>query len=473
MSWWKSSVIYQIYPRSFFDSNDDGVGDIQGVVEKISYLKELGVDVLWLSPIFPSPNHDFGYDISDYCSISKEFGTLDAFDALVHTAHQHNLKIILDGVFNHTSTEHPWFIEAKEGSKRDWYHFRERSNNWTSAFGGAAWSYLPDIKQYYIHTFLSTQADLNWSHPPVQDAILEVMKFWLERGVDGFRLDVFNCYHKNTEYQNNPFRWNLLSILAKAVYPYISYQHLHCRDQQEMYGTLSKMRKVCDRYDALLLGETLDEKFLYDNAAQYCGSSKLHLAFHFRLLHSRWKAYDFLLAIRSWLDSLPEEGWPTWVVSNHDFPRHATRWKGRTPNETNQKMKLIALLILTLQGTPCLYYGEEIGLQERKMKRSEIQDPVGKRYWPFMTGRDGARTPMQWETGGGFSTNKPWNPYGPTKTSVQDQRADPNSLWNTYRNLIHIRKKERTLQIGDMNSLDVLYHHVLIYERCMEGEVFS
>ena len=467
MNWWQTGVIYQIYPRSFYDSNQDGIGDIRGIIKKISYFKELGVDILWLSPIFLSPNDDFGYDIADYTTIAPEYGTMDDFDELITIAHEQELKILIDGVFNHTSVKHSWFLDALEGSKRDWYHFCSQPNNWTSAFGGGAWTYLKDQKKYYLHTFLPSQADLNWAYPPVQKAILDVMHFWLKRGVDGFRLDVFNCYHKDINYSNNPFRWNVLSVVAKPFYPYLSYEHLYCRDQPQMFETLFEMRKLCDSYNAVLLGETLDEQFQYKNASQYCGGSKLHMAFHFRWLHSKWSAMAFRNAICPWIDSLPSDGWPTWVVSNHDFVRHASRWKGRNPKETEQKMKIIAVISLTLRGTPSLYYGEEIGMEERVMKRQEIQDPVGKRYWPFFQGRDGARTPMQWDTEGGFTNhNTTWIPYGNLHTSVFQQQKEPQSLWNHYRLLLSLRKRLLPLHQGTMNGPFVCKaNNILYFER--------
>ena len=354
--WWKKAVFYQIYPRSFQDGNSDGIGDLKGIQHRLSYLQWLGVDCIWLSPIHPSPQADFGYDVSDYCGVDSLFGDLDELECLVKDIHHRGMRLILDGVFNHCSTKHPWFQRALLGEKRDWFHFKDRPNNWASAFGGSAWSQEPEGEQYYLHTFLPEQADLNWSNPDVEDAILDVLRFWLELGVDGFRLDVFNCYHKDTLYPDNPIRWSRFP--ARWIFPYVAQKHVHDRDLPQMRQTLQRMRQVVEQYDGVLLGETLDELFVYDRAAEYCRSKQLSLAFNFRLMHSRFSATSLYQAIRSWEQDLGEKGWPTWVFSNHDFPRHAERWRANGALQM-PKMKLLAALLLMLRGPPCLYYGEE------------------------------------------------------------------------------------------------------------------
>ena len=466
--WWKSAVFYQLYPRSFQDSNGDGVGDLQGILERLDYLSWLGVDALWLSPIHPSPQIDFGYDVSDYCGIDPLFGDKDLFLKLLAEVHERGMRLVLDGVFNHCSTAHPWFQRAVQGEKQGWFHFRERPNNWASAFGGSAWSWNEEAEKYYLHTFLSEQADLNWSNPEVEEAVLEVLRYWLELGVDGFRLDVFNCYHKEKGYRDNPSRWSPLALLSRLVYPYLSQHHLYDRDRPELRASLQRMSSVVEAYDGVLLGETLDEQFRYENAAPYTRDGQLQLAFNFRLLHSKYNAPAFHQAISSWVNALGPEGWPTWVLSNHDFPRHATRWSVSSPELQLRRMKQLALLTLTLRGTPCLYYGEELGLEERKIRRSELKDPVGLRYWPFFQGRDGARTPMCWSEAGGFSEVEPWLPYGEGVAPVAAQREDEDSLLCWYQLVLTIRKENLALQLGAM-KLEPEDPQLLIFERHYQG----
>jgi alpha-glucosidase len=477
LPWWKRGVVYQIYPRSFMDADGDGVGDLEGIIQRLDHLVELGVDALWLSPIQPSPDADFGYDISDYCDVHPQYGDLATFDRLVAACRERGLRVVLDGVFNHSSDQHPWFLESRssrDNPKADWYLWRDGAggpgetgapNNWTSTFGGGGWEYAPERRQYFFHSFLPQQPDLNWRNPAVVDAIEGVLRFWMERGVEGFRLDVFNCYFKHPQLPSNPRTWNP----AGLVYGYIGQRHVHDRDQEDMRIALSMMRGAVDEAPGrFLVGETLDEDRRYRKAARYAGErpDQLHLAFNFHLLRSRWSARAFHAAILAWTEALGPEGWPTWVLSNHDFPRHASRWGGRW---ADARCKLAAVLAVTLRGTPFLYYGEEIGMRERKVPRSEIQDPVGQRFWPVHPGRDGCRTPMQWGPGphGGFSSGEPWLGLHSDhrQRHVAAQREDPGSVLATYRAIIALRRRLVVLQAGDLTLPEQAHAKVLSYRR--------
>ncbi len=480
LPWWKRGVVYQIYPRSFMDSDGDGVGDLTGIAGRLDHLADLGVDAIWLSPIQPSPDADFGYDISDYCDVHPQYGDLAAFDALIAACRERGLRVVLDGVFNHSSDQHAWFIESRssrDNPRSDWYLWRDgrggpgetgAPNNWASTFGGGGWAYCAERQQYYFHSFLKQQPDLNWRNPAVVAAIEGVLRFWLARGVDGFRLDVFNCYLKHPDLPSNPRTWNP----AGLVYPYIGQRHLHDRDQEDMRVALRMMRRVVDEQPGrFLVGETLDEDRRYRKAARYAGpgADQLHLAFNFHLLRSRWSARAFHEAIAAWTAALGPDGWPTWVLSNHDFPRHASRWGGRW---SDARCRLAAILAMTLRGTPFLYYGEELGMREHRLPRAEIQDPVGKRFWPVHRGRDGCRTPMQWHGSAraGFTTGEPWLPLNPdhSERHVAGQREDPSSVLSTYRDIIALRRRLPVLQAGAMVLPDAPHPEVLSYTRHLD-----
>ncbi len=451
LPWYQTGTVYQIYPRSFQDTDGDGIGDLPGILAHIDELHWLGVDALWLSPVHPSPQADFGYDIADYTGVDPLFGSLADLDALIAAAHERGMKILLDGVFNHTSDQHPWFLDSRSSrssAKRDWYIWRDghRPNNYTSTFGGSAWSWDEATGQSYLHTFLPQQPDLNWRNPQVRQAVLDAMHFWFERGVDGFRLDVFNCYVKDAELADNPRRWHPGGLF----YGYIGQHHVRDRDQPDLAElALAPMRALADEYGAVLVGETMDENFRYERAVDFVGAGQLHMDFHFGLMHSKWRADHLGAAIRAWTGSLPDDGWPTWVLSNHDFPRHATRWGGG-----DRRAKAAAVLAIGLRGTPFLYYGEELGMPEARLARADIVDPPGKRFWPFFKGRDGARTPMQWDgtDQGGFTTGKPWLPVQPD-VRVRNwaaQRDDPGSVLQTYRQMLALRRRHAALSHGEM-----------------------
>ena len=447
--WWRDGIIYQIYPRSFADSNGDGIGDLNGITSKLDYLAELGVDAIWLSPIYPSPDADFGYDVADYCGIDPKYGNLADFDRLVGEAHARNIHIIMDMVLNHTSDQHPWFQQSrssKENPFRDWYIWRDgrkpgkTPNNWQSVFGGKAWQYDQKTGQYYYHMFCPQQPDLNWRNPAVRQEIMNTFRFWLDRGVDGFRLDVFNEYFKDAEFRDNPFKL--------GIRPFDWQQHLHDYDQPEVAQVVAEIRSILNDYpERYVVGET----FLPtpETAVKYVGEGKLHAAFDFRLLTSRWDAAKYLSIIQHWDGLHTGTMWPNYVLNNHDNPRTATRF-GR--NEEDARLKVAATLLFTLRGTPFLYQGEEIGMRDVKLKRSELMDPVGKRYWPFNKGRDGCRAPMQWndDENAGFSSGTPWlkvhSDY--LLRNVEAQKTEPGSLFNFYRELIQIRRQNSALRSG-------------------------
>tara|TARA_R110002167_G_scaffold169816_5_gene367794 strand:- start:9774 stop:11396 length:1623 start_codon:yes stop_codon:yes gene_type:complete len=471
MNWWQHGVVYQIYPRSFQDSNNDGIGDLQGLIDRLDYLNDgtsnsLGIDAIWLSPIHPSPMADFGYDITDYRDIDPIFGTLDDFDQLLQQAHQRDIRIILDLVANHTSDQHPWFIDSSQpgSDKADWYLWHEentRPNNWQACFGGSGWSWHPGRKAWYYHSFLPQQPDLNWRNPQVQQAIREVMEFWLARGVDGFRLDVVNLFYKAIDLKNNPTDW------FKPARPYDRQRHIHDRDQPEMHTLLKQMRQWVDQYpNRMMVGEIFIADS--DNAslpASYCGNGdELHLAFNLEFLRAPFSAAAFRSVIRKWIDLLGHENWPNYTLSNHDVKRHISRYA--THEQTLDRAHLLAAMLLTLRGTPFLYYGEEIGMPEQAVSRRQLQDPVGKRYWPLHPGRDGCRRPMMWDSPNVFSNVTSWLPETRSEgVTVADQSHNPSSLLSWYRQLVWLRKRTPALHKGKLKLIGSP-DEVLAYERC-------
>lgn len=458
--WWRDGIIYQIYPRSFADSNDDGLGDLPGITGKLDYLADLGVDALWLSPIYPSPDKDFGYDVSDYVDIDPRFGSLADFDLLLSEAHRRDIRIVLDLVLNHTSDQHAWFLESRsshDNPKADWYIWAP-PNNWQSVFGGPAWAYVPERNQYYYHMFVPEQPDLNWRTPEVRTAILDVIRFWLDRDVDGFRLDVFNMYFKDDQLRDNPFSPGLRAFDRQ--------QHVYDCDQPEMVALLQEMRGILDSYpERYAVGETFfptKEKMI-----RYSGTDKLHAAFDFDFMWSRFDPSKLIKPILEWEELYVEHGlWPNYVLGNHDAPRMATR---HTKDETDARIKVMMALLLTLRGTPFIYYGEEIGMRNISLKRSEILDPPGKRFWPFYKGRDGCRSPMQWDVSAnaGFSSKKPWLPVHSNyrERNVESQNVKPDSMLNFTRNLIKLRRKNPALHRGDFTLLTTRPKEALIYLR--------
>lgn len=475
-SWWRNAVIYQIYPRSFADSNADGLGDLPGITGRLDYLADLGVDAIWLSPFYPTPDKDFGYDISDYCNVDPRFGTLADFDALVAESHRRGIHVILDMVMNHTSDRHPWFVDSRasrDNPKRDWYIWRDSPNNWEACFGGRAWEYDPATGQYYLHLFTREQPDVNWRNPEVRKAQLEAFRFWLERGADGFRLDVFNAYFKHPGFPDNPPRLGLRGFDRQ--------KHIFDMDQPEMIPLLKELRALLDSYpDRYAVGETYLGSA--EKAVSYCGPDKLHAAFSFDftsadisvlmngLLYS-WNPRWIMQKVRNRDRTFDAAGvWPTTVMSNHDLPRAVSRY---SRGEDDAMAKIIMTLLLTLRGTPFLYQGEEIGMRQAPLEHSEIVDPPGRKYWPIYKGRDGCRTPMQWDDSphAGFSSAKPWLRVHPNyrQRNVAAQQADPASMFNFTKALIALRKSHPALQRGDFLPV-AANRRILAYLRRDGGE---
>ena len=448
--WWQQGVIYQIYPRSFQDSNGDGIGDLPGILSRLDYLEWLGVDAVWLSPIYPSPMADFGYDISDYTGVDPIFGTLADFDQLLAEVHRREMRLVLDFVPNHTSDQHPWFKESRssrDNPKRDWYIWRDPApgggppNNWLSNFGGDAWEFDPATGQYYYHAFLKQQPDINWRNPEVQEAMLGVLRFWLDRGVDGFRVDVIWHIVKDDQ-----FRDNLPDADYKPTHaPHRKLLATYNTDRPEVHDIIGRMRKVLDDYgERMMVGEIylpLERMVTYYGAQ----GDGVHLPFNFQLIELPWHARAIADAIDRYEALLPSYGWPNWVLGNHDNPRIATRI-GR------DQARLAAMLLLTLRGTPTLYYGDEIGMHNVAIPPDRVQDPFEKNVPGLGLGRDPCRTPMQWSAkeNGDFSNAPPWLPLADdvSHVNVEMEIRESHSILNLYRRLIELRRREPALAIG-------------------------
>jgi alpha-glucosidase len=469
--WWRNGVFYQIYPRSYQDSNGDGVGDIKGIIGRLPYVSALGVDAIWLSPIFPSPMADFGYDISDYVGIDPLFGTKADFDALVSAAHAAGLKIILDLVPNHTSDQHPWFVEsrsARENPKRGWYLWRDprpdgggAPNNWMSEFGGSAWQYDAKTQQYYYHAFLAQQPDLNWRNPDVRAAIYDVMRFWLRKGVDGFRVDVIWHLIKDEQFRDNPPNPDFRSHRP----PHESLLPRYTADQAEVQDVIAEMRGVIDEFDdRVLIGEIY---LPFERLVAYYGKdlSGAHLPFNFALLSAPWNARAIERIIAEYEAALPPGAWPNWVLGNHDRPRVASR-------VGQDQARVAAMLLLTLRGTPTLYYGDEIGMRQVAIAPDQVRDPFEKNVPGIGVGRDGCRTPMQWDATpqAGFSTAQPWLPLPDDylHENAANLVADKQSILNLYRALIKLRKEAPALVSGAYVPL-AAEGELLLYKR-QDGE---
>jgi alpha-glucosidase len=449
--WWRHGIFYQIYPRSFQDFNADGVGDIAGIIDRLPYLLELGIDAIWLSPIFPSPMADFGYDISDYIGVDPLFGTMEDFDALIRAAHLNSLKVILDLVPNHTSNRHPWFVESRrsrDNPKRDWYIWRDprpdgsAPNNWLSEFGGSGWEYDATTAQYYYHAFLVQQPDLNWRNPEVRQAIYDVMRFWLRKGVDGFRVDVIWHLIKDAEFRDNPTNPNF----HEGRPPHEKILTQYSTDQPEVHDVIAQMRRVIDEFGSrVLIGEVYLP--LHRLVAYYGNDlAGAQMPFNFALLSTLWNARSIEKIIADYERALPAGAWPNWVLGNHDRPRVASR-VGR------DQARVAAMLLLTLRGTPTLYYGDEIGMHQVAIAPDQVRDPFEKNVPGIGVGRDGCRTPMQWDASpfAGFSTRTPWLPLSDDflRENVVNLEADTRSILNLYRTLIDLRKKLPALAAGD------------------------
>ena len=472
--WWQHAVFYEIYPRSFADSNNDGVGDINGITSKLDYLHWLGVDAIWLTPMFPSPQVDFGYDVSDYLNINPEYGTLADVDRLIATSKQKNVRVVLDFVVNHTSDKHPWFLESassKTNPKRDWYIWRDGKggntppNNWDSTFGGPAWKLDPRTGQWYYHYFYAEQPDLNWRNPEVEKAMFDVTRWWYKRGIAGFRLDAVDTLFEDPKLNDNP-------VVESKKNAYGDPVEIHTYNQKlpEVHDVLQRMRKVADEYDAVLIGETWTDS-TEELEKYYAGGKELHMPMDFMLTTvNKVSAPAFRKQIAQ-AESLG--GWPTYVMSNHDIRRVYDRYGDGQHNDAIAK--LMASLYLTLRGTPIMYYGEEIGMENSDPKRvEEVMDPIGRLGWPTEKGRDGERTPMQWNTtsNAGFSSAKPWNPVGSRyqQYNAEIEKKDPDSILNYYWRLLALRHSNKALLDGKYVALNESDQNVLAYVRSYEGE---
>ncbi len=468
--WWKHGVIYQIYPRSFQDSNNDGIGDIQGIISRLDYLEGLGIDAIWISPIYKSPMVDFGYDISDYREIDPDFGTLEDVKELINKAHEKGIRIIMDMVLNHTSDEHRWFIESRcsrDSPYRDYYLWEDpklgRSpNNWKGVFGGSAWEFDEKTGQYYMHSFKAEQPDLNWRNPKVVEDLFSDVAYWLDLGVDGFRLDVINHIIKDIELKNNPF------TVGASIRPYDMQRHLYDRNQSESHDKIRDFRKLIDSYPGkMMVGEIgVEQPGEPDIAASYLGDDQLHLTFDFSFIWTVWDAQEFKKRALRWYGAVTEDRWPSWVMSNHDQKRAYSRFGNH-----DERAKIAALFFLMQKGTPFIYYGEEIGMRHKLVAHNKMVDPPGLLYWPFYWGRDPDRLPMQWDTSKnlGFSDHDvTWLPVdtaqGPGHT-VEVQRDDPDSLLSWYQELIDLRKHYRTLYAGEIRFLDVPEKDIICFFR--------
>jgi alpha-glucosidase len=472
-AWWQRGIIYQIYPLSFQDSDADGRGDLAGIRRRLDHLVWLGVDAVWISPIFPSPMADMGYDVADYCDVDPCFGSIEDFDALLHAVHERGLKLLLDFVPNHSSDQHPWFHASRasrDNPKRDWYLWRDPApdggppNNWVSEFGGSAWQWDETTGQYYYHAFLKEQPDLNWRNREVREAMYEAMRFWLARGVDGFRIDVLWHLIKDAEWRDDPPNpgWQPGDPGSRRLL------RTHSSDQPEVFDVVREMRRVSEEFaDRVLIGE------LYlplERLVAYYGShgDGVQMPFNFHLLLTPWDAAEIHRIVEKYLELVPEGEWPNWVLGNHDQSRLASRIG-------EQQARVAAMLLLTLRGTPTLYYGDEIGMTDVAIPADQLQDPRERNEPGMGLARDPQRTPMQWDSSrhAGFSDVAPWLPVAPESPARNVERlaAEPRSLLSLYRQLIALRRKHAALAVGDQ-ALWQCSPPLLVYERSHANEAF-
>ncbi len=470
--WWQDGILYQVYPRSFLDSNGDGIGDLAGIITRLDYLQWLGVDGVWISPFYPSPNRDFGYDIADHCAVDPMFGTLADFDHLVESAHTRGLRVILDFVANHTSDRHPWFVESRrsrDNPKRDWYIWHDPApeggppNNWMSAFGGSAWEWDQTTGQYFLHIFLKEQPDLNWRNPEVETAMMDVMRFWLERGVDGLRLDAVQNILKDELFRDNPVNPDYRPGIDD---PFYSLLRIHSGDRPEVHQVIARMRSAVGQYgsDKVLIGE------IYSSVEQlmpyYDEGRGVHFPYNFQLIRLPWDARVLRAAIARYEALLPPGAWPNWVLGNHDRHRIASR-------VGPEQARIAAMLLLTLRGTPNMYYGDEIGMHDVAIPAEMIQDPWEKNVPAIGLGRDPERTPMQWNDSknAGFTLGTPWLPLADdyARINVEAERSNPHSILSLYRRLIDLRRNSPALRAGKWSPVES-QQDVLSYVREVPGE---
>ncbi|RWD48781.1 alpha-glucosidase family protein [Mesorhizobium sp.] len=466
--WWRGCVIYQIYPRSFQDTTGDGSGDLRGIASRLAHVASIGVDAVWLSPFFKSPMADMGYDVSDYTAVDPMFGTSEDFEAVVAEAHRLGLKVIIDQVLSHSSDQHEWFVESRasrNNPRADWYVWADPSpdgtapNNWLSVFGGPAWEWDATRRQYYMHNFLASQPDLNFHNPEVQDALLETVRFWLERGVDGFRLDTVNYYVHDRWLRSNPPLASSVARTNTETNPYLYQEHLFDKTQPENLAFLKRFRALLDEYEGrAAVGEVGDETRSLQTLAAYTGGGdKLDMCYTFDLLGPQFSAAHVRRCVEAY-ESAVSDGWVCWAFSNHDVVRHATRWT-RPGGDPERVAKFSIALLSCLRGSICLYQGEELGLEEAELAFEDLRDPYGIRFWPGFKGRDGCRTPMVWEKGAdnaGFSTGEPWLPIPESHRAraVDVQNAEETSVLASYRAMLALRKQHAALVQGSIRFLD-------------------
>lgn len=480
--WWRGAVIYQIYPRSFQDSTGDGIGDLKGIAQRLPYIAALGVDAIWISPFFTSPMADFGYDVSDYCDVDPIFGTLADFDTVIETAHGLGLKVMIDLVLSHTSAEHPWFAESRKAVKSkysDYYVWADAKpdgtppNNWLSIFGGSAWHWDSRRCQYYMHNFLTSQPDLNFHNPAVQDELLAVGKFWLERGVNGFRLDTINFYVADQQLRDNPALpvEERNDMTAPSVNPYNYQEHLYDKNRPETLDFLRKLRALMDGYNAAAVGEVGDSQRGLEILGEYTADDDLmQMCYAFELLSNQQPKAGFITDVFAKLDAAAPDGWACWAYSNHDVQRQNSRW-----NLSDAGERCYATLLMCLRGSACIYQGQELGLPEADVPFEALQDPYGIEFWPEFKGRDGCRTPMVWEASnrnGGFSTNsETWLPVPPAHLAhaAEVETRNPESLHHHYRKAIALRHQYPALLQGDMLDMTA-QGDVLTFTREAGGE---
>jgi len=468
--WWKKAVIYHIYPRSFQDSNDDGIGDLNGIKNRLDYLEWLGVDAIWISPVYPSPMADFGYDVTDHCDIDPMFGSVSDMDALIEKAHSHNIKVILDFVPNHTSNEHPWFLESKSSRtnpKRDWYYWKDAKpdgsppNNWLSRFDGkSAWKWDEQTGQYYLHTFLEEQPDVNWRNPEVREAMLNILRFWFKRGVDGFRVDVSYRVMKDRDFVDNPLNPNWHS----GMDPSFKVTEKNTKNTPDIHMFNRWIREVADEFkDKVTIGEM---NLTIPQLVKHFGTPEkpeFHLPFNFRLIFTPWEAANVGRLLQEFEDEVPDYGWPNWVLSNHDQPRFATR-------AGKDQARCGYLFLLTVRGTPTIYYGDELGMESVEIPPEKVQDP-----WELLSpglglGRDPVRTPMRWDASknAGFCDEsvEPWLPVGgdSPECNVETSKKNPDSMLNMVRKIIQLRRENEALLSGRCEEIFV-GNDVLAYVR--------
>ena len=465
--WWRGAVIYQIYPRSYQDTNGDGVGDLKGITTRLPYIASLGVDAIWVSPFFTSPMKDFGYDVSDYQNVDALFGDIADFDAMIAQAHRLGIRVMIDLVLSHTSDQHPWFKESRSSRfnpKADWYVWADSKpdgtppNNWLSIFGGSGWAWDPTRLQYYMHNFLTSQPDLNLHNPDVQNALLAVERFWLERGVDGFRLDTINFYFHDKDLRDNPAlapeRRN--ANTAPAVNPYNYQEHLYDKNRPENLEFLKRFRAVMDEYPAIAaVGEVGDSQIGLEIAGQYTsGGDKMHMCYAFEFLAPDPLTPARVAEVQHDFERAAPQGWACWAFSNHDVVRHVSRW-GQGIADPEAYAKFLASLLMTLRGSVCIYQGEELGLTEADVAFEDLQDPYGIQFWPDFKGRDGCRTPMVWDdkaVNGGFGAGRTWLPVAPAHLpkAVSVQEADSASVLHHYRRFLAFRRQYPAFAKGEI-----------------------